>query len=482
MEEDKVLKKRKIKLILIESFLIFLIILLAGAIYLLTYQKNYSGMIYPNVQFSDINLGGQTHDQAGTLLDNYNKKIGLQKITIASGEKQTEITFADAGTTLDIDKMLEIAYQAGRDKNFFREIYASARTLYETKNIEPIIKTDQVKFSALIEKISTELDQKATDATIVASKGKISITPSQKGLAIDRNDLIQQIIDIINTQKSRTITAKAVYADPTVVESNLTAAKAQAEGYMAKSATLKTDDQTFQLSGSIIGDFLVFGKNSSGIISANVDNNKIASYVANTLAKKIDIAKVDRKISATNQAVLSEGQDGRHVDRTDAQAKIKNFVSGEQSTAVIALTVIGDVFGDQVVFPNEGVVAGRFSGKYIDIDLPHQQMYLFDGANLVVQYTISSGKWSTPTPVGTRYVINKDPRAWSSPYGLYMPWWQGIGGGYGIHELPEWPGGAKEGESHLGIPVSHGCIRLGVGPAQTVYNFTDIGTPVYIHK
>jgi lipoprotein-anchoring transpeptidase ErfK/SrfK len=86
-----------------------------------------------------------------------------------------------------------------------------------------------------------------------------------------------------------------------------------------------------------------------------------------------------------------------------------------------------------------------------------------------------------PTPSGTRYRESKHPKAWSAKYGLYMPWWQSMGGGYGIHELPEWPGGYKEGESHLGTPVSHGCVRLGVGPAETVYNWTEIGTPVYIH-
>ena len=56
------------------------------------------------------------------------------------------------------------------------------------------------------------------------------------------------------------------------------------------------------------------------------------------------------------------------------------------------------------------------------------------------------------------------------------------GRGHGIHELPEWPNGAKEGEGHLGTPVSYGCIRLGVGDAEFAYNWADIGTPVYIHQ
>jgi lipoprotein-anchoring transpeptidase ErfK/SrfK len=34
----------------------------------------------------------------------------------------------------------------------------------------------------------------------------------------------------------------------------------------------------------------------------------------------------------------------------------------------------------------------------------------------------------------------------------------------------------------LGIPVSHGCVRVGIGPAENVYNFATIGTKVVIHQ
>ncbi|MCK4554035.1 L,D-transpeptidase, partial [Candidatus Parcubacteria bacterium] len=70
---------------------------------------------------------------------------------------------------------------------------------------------------------------------------------------------------------------------------------------------------------------------------------------------------------------------------------------------------------------------------------------------------------------------------WSS-WGLWMPWWMSLQSGYfGIHELPEWPDGSKEGEDHLGKPVSHGCIRLGIGPAEFLYNWAEIGTQVFIY-
>lgn len=123
-------------------------------------------------------------------------------------------------------------------------------------------------------------------------------------------------------------------------------------------------------------------------------------------------------------------------------------------------------------------------GKYIDINLKSQVMAIFENGELLDAYMISSGKRGFETPQGNFKIRNKVPRAWSKKYGLFMPYWMAIigSGSYGIHELPEWPGGYKEGANHLGTPVSHGCVRLGVGPAERIFNWTEVGTPVVIHS
>lgn len=122
-------------------------------------------------------------------------------------------------------------------------------------------------------------------------------------------------------------------------------------------------------------------------------------------------------------------------------------------------------------------------GKYIDINLAGQIMSTFENGNLLDAYMISSGKRGMETPKGEHKIYNKSPRPWSKKYSLFMPFWMAItpSGEYGIHELPEWPGGYKEGANHLGTPVSHGCVRLGIGAAKTVYDWADIGTSVVIY-
>ncbi|NCB20597.1 MAG: murein L,D-transpeptidase [Clostridia bacterium] len=109
-----------------------------------------------------------------------------------------------------------------------------------------------------------------------------------------------------------------------------------------------------------------------------------------------------------------------------------------------------------------------------------QRLYYYLDDVELGSFPVSAGKASTPTPKGNYRIVNKHPKAWSS-YGLWMPFWLGLANGrFGFHELPIWPNGYREGEDHLGVPVSHGCIRLGIGPAEYLYNWADIGTAVEI--
>lgn len=120
--------------------------------------------------------------------------------------------------------------------------------------------------------------------------------------------------------------------------------------------------------------------------------------------------------------------------------------------------------------------------KKIEINTgKEQKLYYFLDDVRMGEFKISSGKSSMRTPKGSFKIDGKALRAWSK-YGLWMPHWMSLKNGYfGIHELPEWPNGAKEGENHLGIPVSHGCVRLGVGPAEFLYNWAPVGTMVKIY-
>lgn len=122
-------------------------------------------------------------------------------------------------------------------------------------------------------------------------------------------------------------------------------------------------------------------------------------------------------------------------------------------------------------------------GKYIDVSIGKQVMTIFEDGRQANQFLVSTGQVGMPTPTGEFKVLSKETNHWSGKYKLWMPYSMNFAaGGYYIHELPYWPNGYREGESHLGHRVSHGCIRLGIGPAQYVFDWAEIGTQIYIHN
>ena len=162
------------------------------------------------------------------------------------------------------------------------------------------------------------------------------------------------------------------------------------------------------------------------------------------------------------------------------------FFAYEESFRAGVSLAAGDLYGSTkpeiVTIPRRLIGTGNTEYyKYIEIDLSDQTLAYYESGIELGKFRVSSGKPGMATPTGEFRVMNKQRRPYSGTYSLYMPFWmQFTSAGHGIHELPEWSSGYKEGANHLGIPVSHGCVRLGVGPAQTVWNWAEVGTPIIV--
>lgn len=127
-----------------------------------------------------------------------------------------------------------------------------------------------------------------------------------------------------------------------------------------------------------------------------------------------------------------------------------------------------------------------YSGnKYILVDISEQHMYVYEDNALVYSFVSSTGM-NNATRVGMFSVLDKIPNAYGSTWDLWMPNWLGIyySGNLenGIHALPILSNGGQLWAGYLGIPISYGCVVLGVYEAQLLYDWADIGTPVEIQR
>ena len=245
--------------------------------------------------------------------------------------------------------------------------------------------------------------------------------------------------------------------------------------------TLPHDDQTDILIDIEDPIAIDFDKSTEGyFIDFTLDPSIPLAYQNNEAKTQFEILPKEELHEDTRYTLTVSSRAKDAPDSSEEQIHQFSFTTPKPPPEPLTTEQLTAV---RIQAAQSNTIAKITDGKYIDINLDDQIMTTFENGRSLNSYLVSSGKAGMNTPIGTHQIYNKHPRPWSGKYGLYMPNWMAItpDGLYGIHELPEWPSGYKEGEDHLGTPVSHGCVRLGVGPSQSVYDWAEVGTPVIVY-
>src|SRR6266550_1081353 len=120
-------------------------------------------------------------------------------------------------------------------------------------------------------------------------------------------------------------------------------------------------------------------------------------------------------------------------------------------------------------------IAIQFANKRVEVDLANQRLRAYQGARLVLDSPISSGREGKKTPPGEFKAGPIKSRMHRSRlyHNAPMPWSVQVYENIFIHGFRKVPR----------RPSSHGCIRLpltGANPAKWFYNWIDLGTPISI--
>ena len=445
---------------------------------LLYYQNAYAGRIYRNVHVENIDLSGKSKTQAKFLIQKFYDSISSQEVVLKSEDKEVKTTLADTGFAIDIDQVVNNCYKVGRNQNFLDQLYVLSKSIVvdEEVSLTPVVNDD--KYKEFLAIAVAQLEEQPQDASIAIQDGVVVETKEKNGKSIETNNLVQEIISYYASHNTGALLLSSITMPSSVKAADFTDAKNYANDILSRQITFTYQSNNFTPTRSEIGLWINF-ENKDGRITASLNETNMMAYL-NKISKSFEITRKDRKINGLTNEVIEEGQEGLYIDKNLAVSQIKSHINSENKFSII-LTTYTEAPKEVRVIPAEGLIPGRFEGRYLDVDLTTQQLCRIESTAIIDCFAISSGKPGMPTPTGTFSIRNKSPRQYSSKYGMWMPWWEEFSGSYGIHELPEtatW----KEIPDHLGTPVSHGCVRLGVGPAQTVYDWTVIGTPVYIHK
>lgn len=107
------------------------------------------------------------------------------------------------------------------------------------------------------------------------------------------------------------------------------------------------------------------------------------------------------------------------------------------------------------------------AGKHVEVDVSRQVMVLADGGEPRYTYHVSTGKSSTPSDLGKFSFYRKDA-GYNSIGMYYSVYYNGGEATHGYASVPD-------------SPASHGCIRNPIPNAVFIYNWIDLGDPIWVY-
>ncbi len=176
---------------------------------------------------------------------------------------------------------------------------------------------------------------------------------------------------------------------------------------------------------------------------------------------RASIRALQRRLGALGYVVGSPGAyDGRTARAVLAFRKVTGMARTTNASVEVMRALARGKGAFKVRFPEHG--------RHIEGDLSRQVIALIDDGRAQRIYHTSSGAPSTPTVLGSFKVYLKTPgvNAKGMVDSAYFI------AGYATHGYPSVPI----------FPASHGCFRLPIPDARSVFDWIEIGTPVDVYR
>ena len=316
----------------------------------------------------------------------------------------------------------------------------------------------------------------------ITDKNEFEIVPETQGNAPIADAILPTLNELVtNSEMEGNLTdIKGAYETPTVTADNqdLIYQCDNLNKFLSTKITYKLPkDVTKTIDRGMLINWITRQDNGYYYLDDATIRDNCAKYVAE-IAKEVDERHTSIPFPSTNSGTinLSCAEYGHVIDQpgeTEALYKeIKEYTSEEK----------------EPLYSLNKDVDARFGGTYVEADLSNQHVYYYENGQLILDTPCVSGtKYdsSRHTVLGLYSIYYKQrnrtlrgPMVNGAPsYTSFVNYWMPFYRGYGLHDA-SWRG--SFGGTIYYSSGSHGCINLPYNAAATLYEHTEVGTPVIV--
>jgi lipoprotein-anchoring transpeptidase ErfK/SrfK len=443
-------------------------------------QSAYADRFYPGTKIAGQSVGGETRAEAAQALDFRTQSFGLD---VQVGGNHYQVKSSDLGVSYDIEATVESAYMNGHSETFtplglWRADHSHNSYAYEVDNAAQ---------KQLVAKIVAQSGQAPVDATVAVNNGVPEVLPDKNGLEVSEQDLQRDFSQAIASGGHQIINAVARPQPAHVRVPAAQGAVQTAKKLIATPVSLQYQDRAFSPTAADIGAWLSFvptSENAAPGVTVQVDPTKVQNYL-NAIAKSINVKPVVRKVNVQNgvSSEVQAGQNGLAVDVETLAQQISQDLQAGKSLSTVPIPTVPVAFQTQY---NRTITLDY--GRYVEVNLSLQHLWVYQDHQVVFDSPITSGATGAgfPTATGLFAIYAKEtnrhlvgyqygPRY---NYDVFVQYWMPFYQGFGLHDA-SWRSSFGGQDYYYG--GSHGCINLPLSTAAWLFNWADVGTPVWVH-
>lgn len=458
---------------------VFLGVMIAFVVSNLIISAFTEGVIYPGVSVAGRDLSFKSRVEARKILASMQEK---RKFDVKVGSKIFTADSDDLGAKYDLDKTLDLAYNAGHSNPIpllgFFDVNSRGQLGYAYN----LNQTELKKFTS---NIVSSVGSDPVNANLKAVDGRVEIIPDKEGYKIDQKILTDLIQSSIADGKDKNLVLDLKPVKAALQQSQLGDSKQKAEQILSRSVVLNYEGRQFIPTKTDMGYWLKFDQvqdqKGKMHLDVSLSREQIKGYLQ-SVANEVDTAPVNKKVDIRNgvSSITQEGRDGKVINQDSAVDEIMNNL--------INNSVSINLQSQPIAFNTETNRSVSLDyGRYIEVNLSLQRLWAYQDNQAIFTTPITSGATGAgfPTVTGlfsiyakerSRY-LNGRPYGWN--YNVYVDYWMPFYGGYGLHDA-DWRSSFGGSDYYYG--GSHGCVNMPKSAAAFLYGWADIGTPVWVHN
>lgn len=439
----------------------------------------YAGKIYPGVKVAGLDIGGLSRVDAKKRLE---EKIEGFKVNLQVDQKTYTASTEQAGVNYSINATLDDAFLTGRNHWF---VPYGVIVTGNKDELNYSFEIDKSKQDEFINRIVTETGRPAVDATVVIDNGEPKVQSDVNGVGLSTAQVEKAIVEQIATVDQSTVSLEQTSQPARIKAADVEPAVNKTKQLLAIPVTVTFQGKIFRPTPSEMSNWYLFEKTAptdpAGVVpKPSLDG--IKNYLQK-VAIQINVNPINKKVKVENgvSAVEREGAEGLALNQ--------DLLAGQIAAAVAeGKAFTGEAPTNKLSFKTEtNHITTLAYGKYIEINLSRQRMWVYQDQKVIYESPITSGAAGAgfPTVQGLFSVLAKQTNrnlngyAIGYNYNVFVQYWMPFYGNYGLHDA-SWRSAFGGSDYYYG--GSHGCVNMPLAAAAFLFGWADVGTPVWVHS